>query len=66
MPQVKELKILIHGQEMDTLAGHLDLTQTFQVKNNNLGTAEKSASPADVITKPIEKAVGKVKDAIKR
>ncbi len=66
VPQVKELKILIHGQEMDTLAGHLDLTQTFQVRNNNLGTAEKSASPADVITKPIEKAVGKVKDAIKR
>jgi hypothetical protein len=26
---VKRLKILIHGQEVDTLAGHLDLTGTF-------------------------------------
>jgi hypothetical protein len=25
------LKILIHGQEVDTLAGHLDLTGTFAV-----------------------------------
>jgi hypothetical protein len=29
VPQVKRLKILIHGQEVDTLAGHLDLTGTF-------------------------------------
>ena len=27
----KRLKILIHGQEMDTLAGHVDLTQLFIV-----------------------------------
>jgi len=27
VPQVKRLKILIHGQELDTLAGHVDLTQ---------------------------------------
>jgi hypothetical protein len=26
VPQVKRLKILIHGQEVETLAGHLDLT----------------------------------------
>ena len=31
VPQVKWLKILIHGQEVDTLAGHLDLTRTFMV-----------------------------------
>jgi hypothetical protein len=31
VPQVKRLKILIHGQEVDTLAGHLDLTGTFQL-----------------------------------
>lgn len=31
VPQVKWLKILIHGQEVDTLAGHLDLTRTFLV-----------------------------------
>jgi hypothetical protein len=33
VPQVKRLKILIHGQEVDTLAGHLDLTQTFVVNS---------------------------------
>jgi Sporulation and spore germination len=31
VPQVKRLKILIHGQEVETLAGHLDLTGTFPV-----------------------------------
>lgn len=31
VPQVKRLKMLIHGQEVDTLAGHLDLTQMFVV-----------------------------------
>ena len=31
VPRVQRLKILIHGQEMDTLAGHLDLTGTFVV-----------------------------------
>lgn len=29
--QVKRLKILIHGQEVETLAGHLDLTGAFLV-----------------------------------
>ena len=33
VPQVRWLKILIHGQEMDTLAGHLDLTRTFVVNS---------------------------------
>jgi spore germination protein GerM len=31
VPQINRLKILIHGQEVDTLAGHLDLTQLFVV-----------------------------------
>jgi len=31
VPQVKRLKLLIHGQELDTLAGHVDLTQFFIV-----------------------------------
>jgi spore germination protein GerM len=37
--QVKRLKILIHGQELDTLAGHVDLTQFFAVdtKSAQLG-----------------------------
>jgi hypothetical protein len=34
VPQVRRLKILIHGQEMETLAGHLDLSQAFVVNAN--------------------------------
>jgi len=32
--QVRRLKILIHGQEVETLAGHLDLNQPFIVNAN--------------------------------
>ena len=39
VPQVKRLKILIHGQEVETLAGHLDLTSTFPV--NAVSTAKR-------------------------
>lgn len=31
VPQILRLKILIHGQEVETLAGHLDLTRSFVV-----------------------------------
>jgi hypothetical protein len=31
VPGLKRLKILIHGQEMETLAGHLDLTGFFDL-----------------------------------
>ncbi len=34
VPQVRRLKILIHGQEVETLAGHLDLSQAFVVTAN--------------------------------
>jgi Sporulation and spore germination len=34
VPQVRQMKILIHGQEMETLAGHLDLSQAFVVNAN--------------------------------
>jgi hypothetical protein len=34
VPQVMRLKILIHGQEVETLAGHLDLTGAFVVNVN--------------------------------
>jgi hypothetical protein len=44
VPQVKRLKILIHGQEMETLAGHLDLTQMFVV--NTKAVQPTSFSPA--------------------
>jgi len=63
IPQAQQLKILIHGQEVDTLAGHLDLTQTFVVSMNGLAEPRSGVS---VITAPIEKAIEKVKDATKR
>jgi spore germination protein GerM len=65
VPQVQRLKILIHGQEVDTLAGHLDLTQTFNVNSKLLGEVPKPASPTAVITAPIERAVEKIKNAVK-
>jgi len=56
VPQVQRLKILIHGQEVETLAGHLDLTGTFVVNTNpdqppvkpsaTPSGADKPASPA--------------------
>lgn len=45
VPQVRRLKILIHGQEVETLAGHLDLTGTFPV---NSKVNAPPASPAPV------------------
>ena len=41
VPQVQRLKILIHGQEVDTLAGHLDLTGTFIVTTKPAPAAAK-------------------------
>jgi len=41
VPQVRRLRILIHGQQVETLAGHLDLTGTFPVS-----TSVQAASPA--------------------
>jgi spore germination protein GerM len=48
--QVKKLKILIHGQEVETLAGHLDLTGTFPVNANVAASATgevPGSAPAD-------------------
>ena len=45
VPQVQRLKILIHGQEVDTLAGHLDLTVTFVV-NTKPAAAPPAVKPA--------------------
>lgn len=68
VPQVMRLKILIHGQEVDTLAGHLDLTQTFRVSARDLtGTAlDNPAPPGSVLPAPIQKAVDKVRRATSR
>jgi len=66
VPQVQRLKILIHGQEADTLAGHLDLTQTFQVNMNGAATQAPTRSGLSVLTAPVQKAYEKVKRATKR
>ncbi|HTZ31570.1 MAG TPA: GerMN domain-containing protein [Methylomirabilota bacterium] len=63
IPQAKQLKILIHGQEVDTLAGHLDLTQPFDVTLEGMSEPRSGVS---IITAPIQKAIDKVKDATKR
>jgi hypothetical protein len=43
VPKVQRLKILIHGQEVETLAGHLDLTGTFLVNANRVQAAPVAA-----------------------
>jgi len=45
VPRVQRLKILIHGQEVETLAGHLDLTGTFLVNTNGMQVAPPTAAP---------------------
>jgi hypothetical protein len=49
--QVQRLKILIHGQETETLAGHLDLTGSFVVNTRAAAAPAKPAqSPATPAT----------------
>jgi hypothetical protein len=47
--QVHQLKILIHGQETETLAGHLDLTGFFPVTAPD-STAALAAAPSSTST----------------
>jgi len=66
VPQIEQLKILIHGQEVDTLAGHLDLSQPFRVKGREAGTSvTPDRSRSNVLKAPIEKAIEKVKEETK-
>jgi hypothetical protein len=47
VPAIRRLKILIHGQEVETLAGHVDLTEMFPVNAETPAAApEKTATPA--------------------
>jgi hypothetical protein len=46
VPQVRRLKILIHGAEVETLAGHLDLTGTFPVSTKPAVQTNTSAPAA--------------------
>jgi hypothetical protein len=68
VPQVLRLKILIHGQEADTLAGHVDLTQAFSVSAKDAAGVklEYPAAPASILPAPIEKAVEKVRGVTRR
>jgi hypothetical protein len=50
VPRVQRLKILIHGQEVETLAGHLDLTGTFLVSTKGVQVAPAAASFATPVT----------------
>jgi hypothetical protein len=52
VPQVQRLKILIHGQEVETLAGHLDLTGTFVVNTRPVQLPVKLAPMAPTVEKP--------------
>jgi len=47
VPEVRWLKILVHGQEVDTLAGHLDLTRTFLVNAKPAPMPSTAAAPAN-------------------
>ena len=57
VPRLKRLKILIHGQELDTLAGHVDLTQFFVVDTK---AAQQGAVSLDL---PVNIAVPPVASA---
>ena len=50
VPQVQRLKILIHGQEVETLAGHLDLTGTFPVNTKSAAAIERETPPMAKLT----------------
>jgi hypothetical protein len=45
VPQVRRLKILIHGQEVETLAGHLDLIGAFVVNTRPYAPVYPTIAP---------------------
>lgn len=54
VPQVTRLRILIHGQEVETLAGHLDLGGTFPV--NAVAAGSPNPAPAADLSVPANPA----------
>jgi hypothetical protein len=52
VPGVQRLKILIHGQEVETLAGHLDLTGTFLVNAKGVPVTPALAAPVSAPATP--------------
>src|SRR5258708_29290715 len=51
-PKVGRVKIRIHGQEVGTLAGHLDLTQAFLVNANAGSGPQAAATPGPAAAAP--------------
>jgi spore germination protein GerM len=47
VPQVQRLRILIHGQEVETLAGHLDLMRTFVVSTKSVEVPAKPSAAGE-------------------
>jgi hypothetical protein len=67
VPQVQLVKILIHGQEAETLAGHVDLTGTFVVNTKaGLGLAPAPTPKPGAGTLTPEKAPGKLTQPAER
>lgn len=58
VPQVRRLKILIHGQEVETLAGHLDLTTTFPVSANAVVPVVPASTASPIVPQANARAVG--------
>jgi len=54
VPPIRRLKILIHGQEVETLAGHVDLTGTFAV---NTAATAMSPTPAPANSRSVSGAL---------
>jgi len=59
VPQVQRLKILIHGQEAETLAGHVDLTGVFVVNTQPWHVPAPVTKPVPGTLTP-EKGPGKL------
>lgn len=47
VPRLRRLKILIHGQEVDTLAGHVDLTGFFDLNPAPAQPPSSASAPAN-------------------
>ena len=65
LPLLTRVRFLVDGKTRDTLAGHLDLTQTFMVNSHGLGEVAAPTSPVTVITAPINNVVEKLKNAVR-
>jgi hypothetical protein len=58
VPALRRLKILIHGQEVDTLAGHVDLTGFFDLNPPSpQSPADSSSAPSQPSAPPSTPAV---------